>query len=73
MATTIQVSKELLQALKAKKVFGKESYEDLIWDLLEDHMQLNEETKKAIEKSRKEIMEGKVHSFESIKKEIGLK
>ena len=72
MATTIQVSQQLLEKLKKRKIYDKESYEDLIWDLLEDTMTLNEETKKEIEISRKQAKEGKVHTFESIKKEIGI-
>ena len=46
MATTIQISEKLLKELKARKVFEKESYEDLIWNLLEDNMEVNDETKK---------------------------
>ena len=71
MATTIQISGRLLKELKEKKISEKESYEELIWDLLEDTKELSEETKKEIELSRKQIKEGKVHSFETIKKEIG--
>ena len=72
MATTIQVSEELLKALKKKKLYAKESYEEVIWDLLEDTMELSEETKKNIAQSMKEIKEGKVYSLERIKKEMGL-
>ena len=72
MATTIQISKKLLQELKAKKISENESYEDLIWNLIEDTSELSQETKKEIEISRKQIKEGKFHTFESVKKEIGL-
>ena len=34
--TTMQVSKDLLQDLKSRKMYDKESYEDIIRDLLED-------------------------------------
>jgi len=73
MATTIQISKDLLQELKKRKKFEKESYEDLIWDLLEDTMELSDETKKAIKQSEKEIKEGKTISLEEIKKKYGIK
>ena len=59
MATTIQVSNKLLKELKNKKMYDKESYEDVIWDLLEDSMELSEETKRRIRKAEKEIREGK--------------
>lgn len=72
MATTIQISEHLLKELKEKKLFEKESYEDLIWNLLEDTRELNEETKKELALSRKQIAEGKIHSLESVKKEIGI-
>ena len=68
MDTTIQVSKELLGKLQKMKMHVKESYEDIIWDLLEDRMELSEETKKDIEVSRKEIKEGKFVTLEDIKK-----
>ena len=72
MATTIQVSERLLEELKERKLYEKESYEELLWDLLEDTMELSEETKKELALSRKQAKEGKTHSLESIKKELGL-
>ena len=68
MDTTIQISKELLGKLQKMKMHAKESYEDIIWDLLEDRMELSEETKKDIEEGRKEIKEGKFITLEEIKK-----
>jgi hypothetical protein len=73
MDTTIQISKDLLEKLKKRKMSEKESYEDIIWDLLEDTMELSEETKKDIEESRKQFKEGKTISLEDIKKKHGLK
>jgi molecular chaperone DnaK (HSP70) len=70
--TTIQISTELLDQLKNRKIVEKESYEELIWDLLEDTMELSEQTKKDIEKSRKEIAEGKTVSLDAIKKRLRL-
>lgn len=72
MATTIQVSEELLQELKNRKLYEKESYEEVIWNLIEDSMELNEETKQDIEISRKEFKEGKSTSLEQLKKELRL-
>ena len=72
MATTIQISERLLKELKQKKIYDKESYEELIWDLLEDSKGLNEQTKRELEISRRQIKEGKVHTLESIEKEFGL-
>ena len=68
METTIQVSRELLTKLKLMKMYHKESYEDIIWDLIEDRLELSDEAKKNVAKSEKEIREGKVVSLEAIKK-----
>ena len=72
MDTTIQVSRNLLQKLKQMKQYDKETYEEIIWDLLEDRMEFSEETKKNIEQSRKEIAEGKTISLEEVRKKYGL-
>ncbi len=72
METTIQVSKNLLETLKKRKLSKKESYEEVIWDLIEDTMELSEETKKEIVEARTEARAGKVHKWEDIKKELKL-
>jgi len=72
MATTIQISTNLQNELIKKKLYEKETYEEVIWDLIEDTMELSEEAKKDIEEARQEAKEGKVHSWESIRKELKL-
>ena len=72
MTTTIQVTNKLMDALKVRKMYDKESYEQIIWDLLEDTMELSEETKKHIAQARKDIKEGKIHTLENVKKELNL-
>ncbi len=72
MVTTIQVSKKLVNTLKNRKMYNKESYEEVIWDLIEDSMEISEETKREIEEARKEIKEGKFITHEEIKKKFSL-
>ena len=72
MATTIQVSTDLVEQLKKMKMYDKESYEDIIWDLLEDSMELSEETKRNIAQSEKDIKAGRVYTHEQVKKRLGL-
>ncbi len=72
MVTTIQVSGKLMEELKNKKMYSKESYEEIIWDLLEDTMELSEETKRHIKQSEKEIREGKTVPLAEVKKQLGL-
>lgn len=70
MDTTIQISKNLLEKLKLMKIHEKESYENIIWDLIEDRMEFSEQTKRNILQSEKEIKEGKTTSLEEIKKKL---
>ncbi len=73
MMTTIQVSGSLVEQLKERKLFDRESYEEIIWDLIEDSSTISAETKKELELARIEIKEGKVHSFERVKQRLGLR
>ncbi|MBU3912526.1 MAG: hypothetical protein KKB21_02125 [Nanoarchaeota archaeon] len=68
METTIQISKELLGKLAVMKMHEKESYENVIWDLIEDRMEFSEQTKINIAKSAEEIKQGKTISLEEIKR-----
>lgn len=72
MVTTIQISEELQSQLVKKKLFDRETYEEVIWDLIEDTMELSEETKRDIEISREEIKQGKFKTLAQVKKELGL-
>lgn len=72
MATTIQVSERLVKELKSRKMYDKESYEDILWDLLEDTRELSEETKQDIKQAEEDIRNGKTHSLEKVKKELDI-
>lgn len=66
VTTTIQVSKNLLEDLKSRKMYDKESYEDIIRDLLEDTMELSEETLTNIRKSEEDIKAGRVKTLSQV-------
>ena len=66
MVTTIQVSQELMSTLKKRKQYDKESYEEIIWNLIEDTMELNKETKQQIEHARTEIASGKFFTHQQV-------
>jgi predicted transcriptional regulator len=72
MATTIQISESLQEELTKRKLFDRETYEEVIWDLVEDSAELSEETKKEIKKAEEEIKKGKFYTHEQIKKELGI-
>ena len=72
MATTIQVSEHLLRELKEKKIYEKESYEEVIWDLVEDSMEISKQTKLELEQARAEIKSGKTHPLSKVKEKLGI-
>jgi len=71
METTIQISKELLNKLAEMKMHEKESYESIVWDLIEDRLEFSERTKHNIAASEKEIKAGKTISINLIKQKMG--
>ncbi|MEN7982650.1 MAG: hypothetical protein ABFQ65_04335 [Nanoarchaeota archaeon] len=72
MVTTIQVSSDLRNALAEKKFYDKETFEEVIWDLIEDSMELSEETKKNIKEAEEDIKAGRVLSMEEMKRKLNL-
>ena len=72
MPTTIQVSEKLQKELAKRKMNDKETYEEVIWDLMEDALELDKETKRELAIARLEIKEGKYHTLEEVKKDLGL-
>ena len=72
MVTTIQISETLQKELIKKKLYNKESYEEVIWDLMEDTQEINEETKLEIEQARADIKAGKFYTHVQVKKKLGL-
>jgi len=68
--TSIRISSTLLNTLKKFKEEG-ESYEEVIWDFIEPHLELSEQAKKDIEISRKEYERGNFQTLEEVKKEPG--
>ena len=72
MATTIQISENLQKELSKKKLYDRETYEEILWNMIEDTTELSEETKKELAESRKEVSEGNIHTFDEVKKELRL-
>jgi hypothetical protein len=72
MVTSIQISEELQKELISRKFFKKETYEEVIWDLVEDSQELNKQTKREIAQARAEIEAGKSYTLAQVKKELGL-
>jgi len=72
MATTIQITEDLQEELKKRKLFNKETYEEVIWDLIEDSQEIDDATRSEIARARQEIREGRTHSLADVKRELGI-
>ena len=51
----------------------RETYNDVIERMIEDELELNDETKKEIEEARNRIKSGKFFSQEEVEKRFGLR
>ncbi|MHA1730197.1 MAG: DUF7557 family protein [Promethearchaeota archaeon] len=69
--TTIQLSIETKKKLDKLKMSKRETYNDIIENLIEDSLELNEETLKDLKKAIEEVKRGNVHSLEKVKSEMG--
>ena len=72
MPTTIQISNEVKASLDKMKIFERETYNEIIENMIEDNLELNEKTKKEIEEARKRVRSGRFITHEQVKKELGL-
>jgi predicted transcriptional regulator len=68
MATTIQISDNVKAILDRMKMIERETYNEVIERMIEDDKEINEKTKRELEKARK----GKSISHEEVKKRLGL-
>jgi predicted transcriptional regulator len=71
MSTTIQISDEMRNQLNDLKLYGRETYNDVLERILEDMQELNEKTKKDITRAIKEIESGQYKTHEEVRKELG--
>ena len=72
MQTTIQISDSVKRVLDKMKIFQRETYNEVIENMIEDNLELNQKTKDEIEEARKQIKAGKLVSHEEVKKRYGL-
>lgn len=72
MYTTIKISTHLKGMLDGLKVADGETYEELIASLVEDHLSVNEKTRKELAASFAQYKRGGIVSFEEVRKKAGL-
>lgn len=70
--TTIQIKKDTKLKLDSLKLSKRETYNDVIENLVEDSLELSENTLKDIRKAMEEYQNGKTHSLAEAKKHLGL-
>ena len=72
--TTIQINVETLEKLKLLKSFDRQSYDDLIVNLIDNSEKetLSEDEINDIQKGLEDIKKGKVYTIESVAKELGV-
>lgn len=69
--TTIQISKHIKESLDKSKLFERETYNEIISRMMEDMREINEQTKKDIQRALKEYKEGKFKTHEQVGLEMG--
>ena len=72
MTTTIQVEENVRDVLANLKIHTRETYNDVLERLIEDFQELNEETKKEIQKAIKDFESGNYKTHAEAKKVLGL-
>jgi predicted CopG family antitoxin len=72
--TTIQINLETLERLKSLKNFERQSYDELLNNLINncEEENLSEEEINEIQKGLEDVKKGKVYSIEVVAKELGI-
>ena len=70
--TSIQIKKKTKKILDSLKISKRETYNDIIDNLIEDSLNLNEETLEDIQKAMEEYEQGQFISLKEAKKQLGL-
>jgi len=72
--TTIQINFETLKRLKALKNFERQSYDELLNNLIEnsEEEKLSEEEINEIQKGLEDVKKGRVYPIEVVARELGI-
>ena len=69
--TTIRISKKLLDSLLKLKIDDSETYEEVIWDVIEPYLDISKKVKESLREAEKDIQRKETISFEELKKKYG--
>ena len=72
VTTTIQISQDLQNELNKMKLYSRETYEEVIWNIIEDTKELSEETKRNIAEAKKQIANGEFLTLSELKKKYNV-
>jgi predicted transcriptional regulator len=72
--TTIQINLETLERLKALKHFERQSYDELLNNIISniEEEELSEEEINEIQQGLEDVKKGKLYPIESVAKELGI-
>lgn len=70
--TTIRITKKLKEDLNRLKISERDTYQQVIENLVEDTLELSEQAKKDIAEALDDIKNGRVYTQEEIEKEFGV-
>ncbi len=72
MSTTIQISDNVRETLERMKLFERETFNEIIENMIEDNLELNEKTKQELIEARKRIKQGRFITQEEIERRFEL-
>ena len=72
MHTTIQISNDVKKTLDRMRIFERETYNEIIENMIEDNLELNKRTKKELLEAKSRVDKGEFISLEEIEKKFGL-
>ena len=71
--TTIQISHKTLERLKSLKRYGRESYEDIVNNLIDEtEEELTSEEIEGIKEALEQVKRGEVYPIEKVAKELDI-
>lgn len=70
--TTIQITKKVKQYLDQLKVSKRDTYNQIIEDLIEDTLGLSDQALQDIQEALEDVKKGQLISHDEVKKQLGI-
>ena len=72
MPTTIQVSNALKAELTALKLYERETYDEVLWNLIEDSRELSREALALLAEAEADVAAGRLVSLDELARDLDL-